>query len=150
MYSFNVSMLFISSFIFVCSWASITDVTFLCVEHYSNHALCWYTNNIELYQDYVTANISILFSAISPESMTSTQDGYMCVSDHPLYPFWILLNLVLMEKWRQKLWLMGDGPWHFGMRNLASLLCLWFLRRLNYKVMRWKDDWNLYLTLKNL
>lgn len=37
---FNVSMLFISSFIFVCSWASITDVTFLCVEHYSNYALC--------------------------------------------------------------------------------------------------------------
>lgn len=31
---------YLSHLLFLCSWASITDVTFLCVEHYSNHALC--------------------------------------------------------------------------------------------------------------
>jgi hypothetical protein len=53
---------------------------------------------IDLYIDDITNNVLILFSAFSPELMVNIQDGYICGFDHPLYPFWIQLNLVLMEK----------------------------------------------------
>lgn len=53
---------------------------------------------------------SFLICVFSLQLIRSIQDGYTCESVHLLYPFWTLLNSLLMERLRKKLRWMGDGP----------------------------------------